>query len=134
MKKFITEFKEFAIKGNVIDMAVGVIIGGAFSSIVSSLVQDVIMPCLSIITGKINLIELKWVIAAASEENPSGIEILYGRFLQSTMDFLLTTLCIFMVIRLFNVFKRKKEEEAPAVEEPSSTDRLLTEIRDLLKK
>jgi len=134
MKKFITEFKEFAIKGNVIDMAVGVIIGGAFSSIVSSLVQDVIMPCLSIITGKINLIELKWVIVAASEENPSGIEILYGRFLQSTMDFLLTTLCIFMVIRLFNVFKRKKEEEAPAVEEPSSTDRLLTEIRDLLKK
>ena len=134
MKKFITEFKEFAMKGNVIDMAIGVIIGGAFSSIVSSLVQDVIMPCLSIITGKINLIELKWVIAATSKENPSGIEILYGRFLQSTMDFILTALCIFIVIRLFNVFKRKKEEETPAVVEVSSTDRLLTEIRDLLKK
>ncbi|MDD6466936.1 MAG: large-conductance mechanosensitive channel protein MscL [Erysipelotrichaceae bacterium] len=132
MKKFLKEFKEFAVKGNVIDMAVGVIIGGAFSKIVSSLVNDILMPAFSVVLGNLNIQDLKVVIATADPEAP--IQILYGVFLQNVIDFIIIALCIFMAIRLINSFKKKEEtKEAPA---PviSKEEILLTEIRDLLKE
>ena len=132
MKKFMTEFKEFAMKGNVMDMAIGVIIGGSFSKIVSSLVSDIITPCISFFTGKINFSNLKWTIVVSEETQP--LEIMYGNFLQNIMDFLITAFCIFCAISLLNTLKRKKETEEKPVEKVSKTDKLLTEIRDLLKE
>ena len=133
MKKFLTEFKEFAMKGNVLDMAVGVVIGGSFSKIVSSFVTDVITPAISYFTGKIDFTSLKLSLIAENTETGT-IDILYGKFLQNIMDFLITAFCIFCVISVINKFKRKKEAEETPVEEESSTDKLLTEIRDLLKE
>lgn len=129
--KFIKEFKEFAVKGNVIDMAVGVIIGGAFGKIVTSLVNDIIMPAISLLLGKIDLSKLALTIA---KENADPIVISYGMFLQNVIDFFIIALCIFMFIKLAAMLKRK-EEEKPA-EEPklSNEEILLTEIRDILKK
>ena len=147
MKKFINEFKEFAVKGNVVDMAVGVIIGGAFGKIVSSLVNDVIMPLIGLAVGGVNFTELKWVIREAYV-NEAGKEIAaatlnYGNFLQVTFDFLIIALSIFVMIRVIANLSRKKEAEkaaepapapAPAPEpEPTKEELLLAEIRDLLK-
>lgn len=126
------EFKEFAFKGNVIDLAVGVIIGGAFGKIVTSLVNDLIMPILGIILGGINFENLKLVIRPAS----NGMEeaaIKYGAFIQSVVDFLIIAVCIFLFVKLANTLTRKKEEEKKP-EKPSADVVLLTEIRDLLKK
>ncbi len=126
------EFKEFAFKGNVIDLAVGVIIGGAFGKIVTSLVNDLIMPILGIILGGINFSDLKLVIRPAS----NGMEeaaIKYGAFIQSVVDFLIIAVCIFLFVKLANTLTRKKEEEKKP-EKPSADVVLLTEIRDLLKK
>ncbi len=126
MKSFVKEFKEFAMQGNVMDMAIGVIIGGAFGKIVTSLVDDLIMPILGIFTGGVNFADLKYVM---TEDNA----IAYGAFIQNVIDFLLIALSIFVVIKLINKAKRPKEEEAPAPEEPSEDVKLLSEIRDLLK-
>lgn len=126
------EFKEFAFKGNVIDLAVGVIIGGAFGKIVTSLVNDLIMPIIGVILGGINFENLKLVIRPAS----NGMEeaaIKYGAFIQSVVDFLIIAVCIFLFVKLANTLTRKKEEEKKA-EKPSADVVLLTEIRDLLKK
>jgi large conductance mechanosensitive channel protein len=126
------EFKEFAFKGNVIDLAVGVIIGGAFGKIVTSLVNDLIMPIIGIILGGINFENLKLVIRPAS----NGMEeaaIKYGAFIQSVVDFLIVAVCIFLFVKLANTLTRKKEEEKKP-EKPSADVVLLTEIRDLLKK
>ena len=126
------EFKEFAFKGNVIDLAVGVIIGGAFGKIVTSLVNDLIMPIIGIILGGINFSDLKLVIRPAS----NGMEeaaIKYGAFIQSVVDFLIIAVCIFLSVKLANTLTRKKEEEKKP-EKPSADVVLLTEIRDLLKK
>ena len=126
------EFKEFAFKGNVIDLAVGVIIGGAFGKIVTSLVNDLIMPIIGIILGGINFSDLKLVIRPAS----NGMEeaaIKYGAFIQSVVDFLIIAVCIFLFVKLANTLTRKKEEEKKP-EKPSADVVLLTEIRDLLKK
>jgi large conductance mechanosensitive channel protein len=126
------EFKEFAFKGNVIDLAVGVIIGGAFGKIVTSLVNDLIMPILGVILGGINFENLKLVIRPAS----NGMEeaaIKYGAFIQSVVDFLIIAVCIFLFVKLANTLTRKKEEEKKP-EKPSADVVLLTEIRDLLKK
>ena len=126
------EFKEFAFKGNVIDLAVGVIIGGAFGKIVTSLVNDLIMPIIGIILGGINFSDLKLVIRPASngmEEAASK----YGAFIQSVVDFLIIAVCIFLFVKLANTLTRKKEEEKKP-EKPSADVVLLTEIRDLLKK
>ena len=126
------EFKVFAFKGNVIDLAVGVIIGGAFGKIVTSLVNDLIMPILGIILGGINFSDLKLVIRPAS----NGMEeaaIKYGAFIQSVVDFLIIAVCIFLFVKLANTLTRKKEEEKKP-EKPSADVVLLTEIRDLLKK
>lgn len=132
MKKFIQEFKEFAMRGNVVDMAVGVIIGGAFGKIVSSLVGDIVMPALSLIAGRISLADLSAVIPA-SLSGAEPIVIAYGAFLQSILDFLIIALSIFLAIRLMNKFKKKQEETPPAPPAPSNEELLLTEIRDLLK-
>ena len=138
MSKFLNEFKEFAMRGNVLDMAVGVIIGGAFGKIVSSIVDDVIMPPIGWIIGGVNFSDLK--ITLPTVEVP-GVEKLqaatinYGNFLQTCLDFLIVAFCIFILIKVVNKLAKKKEEpEAPkAAPEPSNEEKLLMEIRDLLK-
>lgn len=141
MGKFLTEFKEFAMKGNVVDMAVGVIIGGAFGKIVSSLVNDVIMPLVTLVTGGVNFTQNKIILKEAVKQgteiiNPE-VAITWGVFIQSIVDFLIIAFCIFMAIRFMNKIKnatRKAEEEAAAEEvEPTEDQKLLMEIRDLLK-
>lgn len=128
MGKIITEFKEFAMRGNVMDMAVGVIIGGAFGKIVSSLVDDVLMPIIGMITGGVDFSNLAFTIGEAN--------IKYGMFIQNIIDFVIVAFCIFMMIKGMNKLSKKKEEEpaAPAPEpEPTAEEKLLAEIRDLLK-
>jgi len=128
------EFKKFAIKGNVVDLAIGVIIGGAFGKIVTSLVNDMIMPIFGLITGGINLKAAKWIIREATEEIPE-LAMSYGQFLQNVVDFLIISFSIFMVIRMINKFNKKEEPkpEPPKEPEPTKEELLLTEIRDLLK-
>lgn len=135
-KGFIAEFKEFISRGNVIDMAVGVIIGGAFTTIVNSLVNDVIMPFLGLIIGGINFSELKIVLTAAAGDTPETA-IMYGSFIQNIINFLLIALVVFTMVKIINRFRRKKEAPAPepAPEpEPPEEVLLLREIRDSLKK
>ncbi len=132
MKKHLNEFKAFAIKGNVMDLAVGVIIGGAFGKIVSSLVNDLIMPLLSILTGNVNYADLKIVLNAATETK-TEVAILYGNFIKSTIDFFLIALSIFFIIKLISRMK-KKEEVVEVVSEPVEDSlSVLKEIRDNLK-
>lgn len=126
------EFKKFALRGNVLDLAVGVIIGGAFGKIVTSLVNDVIMPILGIITGRVNLTALKWVISPA-KDGAAELSIKYGQFLQTTLDFFLVALSIFIIIKLLNSFKKKQEEQQQEVKS-SKEEELLAEIRDILKE
>ncbi|MGR3806956.1 large conductance mechanosensitive channel [Pasteurella testudinis DSM 23072] len=127
------EFREFAMRGNVVDMAVGVIIGGAFGKIVSSLVGDIVMPVLGIFTGGVDFKDLNIVLQEAVGETPA-VTLNYGAFIQNIFDFVIVAFAIFMMIKALNKLKREQpaEEEAPA--EPSSEEKLLTEIRDLLKK
>lgn len=127
------EFKEFAFKGNVIDLAVGVIIGGAFGKIVTSLVNDLLMPALGILLGGVDFTQLKYVITPAIGEIPESA-IMYGTFIQSIVDFLIIAFSIFVFIRLFN--RKKKEEPTPEPEpaKPSQEVLLLEEIRDLIKE
>ena len=138
MGKFLTEFKEFAVKGNAVDMAVGVIIGGAFGKIVSSLVDDVIMPPIGWLIGGANFSDLKVTLPA--EKIAGGIEmqaatINYGNFIQTLIDFIIIAFCIFLMIKGLNTLMRKKKDEAPTKPaEPSDEVKLLTEIRDELKK
>lgn len=129
---FIKEFREFAMRGNVVDMAVGVIIGGAFGKIVSSLVGDVAMPVLGILTGGVDFKDLKITLAEAAGETPA-VTLNYGAFIQNVFDFIIIAFAIFMMVKALNKLKKEqpKEEAAP---EPSAEEKLLTEIRDLLKK
>ena len=130
---FIQDFKAFALKGNVMDMAVGVIIGGAFGKIVSSLVDDVLMPLVGMATGNVDFTSLKFQIG----EGEGAAVLNYGTFIQNVVDFLIVALCIFFMVKGIAAMNRKKEEEpapAPAPAEPSAEEKLLTEIRDLLKK
>lgn len=135
--KFIDEFKAFALKGNVMDMAVGIIIGGAFGKIVSSIVNDVIMPPIGLLVGGVNFTDLKIIMKEAVGDVPA-VTINYGNFLQVTFDFLIIAFAIFMVIKFMNNLNRKKaaaEAVAPPTPPaPSKEEQLLTEIRDLLKK
>ena len=133
VKGFFAEFKEFISRGNVIDLAVGVIIGGAFTSIVNSLVKDVIMPFIGWIFGGIDFTSLKYVITPGTEEIPEAA-IYYGNFIQNVVNFLLVAFTIFCMVRLINKFRRKKEEAPNAPPAPSNEAVLLTEIRDLLKE
>ena len=128
---FIKEFKEFAMKGNVTDMAVGVIIGGAFGKIVSSLVDDVLMPLVGMVTGNVDFTQL----VAKIGDGEGAAVLKYGTFIQNVVDFLIVAFCIFLMLKGINKLNRKKEE-APAPEEPKgpTQEELLAEIRDLLKQ
>lgn len=151
MKKFFNDFKAFALKGNIIDMAVGVVIGGAFGKIVTSLVADIITPLIVLLTGKVSLADLSWVIKPEvlnelGEVVTPAVAITYGNFLQTIIDFLIIALSIFMVIRVamktrekLENLKKKEEEEAAAEEEAAEEEKetelsVLLEIRELLKK
>jgi len=123
------EFKEFAFKGNVIDLAVGVIIGGAFGKIVTSLVGDLLMPAIGLLLGRVSFTDLKYVITPASGDI-AEVAIRYGAFLQSIVDFLIIAVSVFIFVKLFTI-KKKKVEAVPAA--PSDEAVLLEEIRDLLK-
>ncbi|MEZ0537750.1 large-conductance mechanosensitive channel protein MscL [Caldicellulosiruptoraceae bacterium PP1] len=131
------EFKEFAVKGNVIDLAVGVVLGSAFSKIVSSLVNDIIMPIISVLTGGINFTYLKLIIKRSHGDIPA-VTLNYGIFIQNLVDFLIIAFSIFLFIKLINRLKREKKIEIVEVKEehqkPSDEVLLLQEIRDLLKK
>ncbi len=129
----IKEFKEFAVKGNVVDMAVGIIIGAAFGKIISSLVGDVIMPPIGVAVGGVDFSNLSFVIREAIEKKPAVV-ISYGKFLQTVIDFTIIAFTIFIAVKGMNSLK-KKEEEAPAVPPaPTNQELLLAEIRDLLKE
>lgn len=125
-------FKKFALKGNMVDMAVGIVVGVAFGKIVSSLVGDVIMPPLGVLIGGVNFSTLSFVIKEASGELPA-VSIGYGKFLQSVFDFTIIAFVIFMVVRAMNAMKKAEIKEAVAAPAPSKEEVLLTEIRDLLK-
>ena len=141
MKKFFEEFKVFISRGNVVDLAVGMIVGSAFTAIVNSLVKDVVMPCVSIIIGGISFADLKYVITPA-EGDVAECAILYGNFIQQIVNFLIIALVVFSMVKIINTMRAKmeKKEEEPAVEEPAPEPEpseeilLLREIRDSLKK
>lgn len=139
MKKFLQDFKDFAMKGNVVDMAVGVVIGAAFGKIVSSLVNDIIMPLVGVLTGGTNFSEFKFILKPAAEgeggEIIPEVAVNWGMFVQNIVDFLIIAFCIFLAIKVVGRLRRKQAEE-PKPEEPKgpSQEELLTEIRDLLKK
>ena len=135
------EFRDFAMRGNVVDLAVGVIIGGAFGKIVTSLVTDVIMPPIGLAVGGVDFKDLKLVMQdavldAAGKETAPAVSINYGNFLQVTFDFLIVAFCIFMIVKVMNQLKKKDEAPAapPAPPAPTKDQELLAEIRDLLKK
>lgn len=140
--RFLQEFKAFAMKGNVVDMAVGVVIGAAFGKIVSSVVADLIMPLVGLLVGGVNFTDLKWVLKPAvvedGEEVAAAVTLNYGNFLQVTFDFIIIAFSIFLFIKLLaRLTARKKAEEAAAratPPAPSKEEVLLTEIRDLLKE
>lgn len=133
MKKIAGEFKTFVMRGNVIDLAVGIIIGGAFGKIVSSLVADIFMPLLSLILGKFNISEAKLLIIPAAN-GAEELSIRYGLFLQTVIDFVFVAFAVFLLIKGINALRRKKEVTSPAPPAPSRQEVLLEEIRDLLSK
>lgn len=152
MKKFFNEFKTFAMRGNVIDLAVGVVIGGAFGKITTSIVNDIIMPAISLLTGGINFGDWKWVLKeAVTQVNAEGVEevvtaaitINYGNTIAILLDFIIIAFAVFCMVKAINSLHRKKEEPAPEpapepepepIPEPSAEEKLLAEIRDLLKE
>ncbi len=131
--QILKEFKEFAVKGNVIDMAVGIIIGAAFGKIVSSFVADVITPPLGFLLGGVDFSNLAITLKAAAEGAPAVV-LSYGKFIQTMFDFTIVAFAIFMAIKAINSLKRKEEEAPAAPPEPTKEQQLLTEIRDLLKE
>ena len=141
---FLKEFKEFAVKGNVMDMAVGVIIGGAFGKIVTSVVNDIIMPPIGLLGGGVDFTDMKLtmkkaVLDAAGEVVSPAVTWNYGAFIQQVVDFTILAFCVFILVKLINSLNKKKEAPAPAPApapepQPSKEEVLLTEIRDLLKE
>lgn len=127
------EFKQFAMKGNVIDLAIAVIIGGAFGKIVTSLVNDLIMPLLGVLIGGVNFTDLKFVITPANGDI-AEVAFRYGAFIQTVIDFIIIAFSIFLVIKIITAKKKKEPEAAPAPAAPSNEEIILKEIRDLLKK
>lgn len=142
--KLIKEFKEFAMKGNVLDLAVAVVIGGAFGKIVTSVVNDIIMPPIGLLLGNSDFSNLKIILAKGADAVMSGetiispevaeVSIRYGAFINTVIDFLIVAFSIFMVIKAFNTLKKKEEEKPAPAPEPSKEEVLLTEIRDILKE
>ena len=140
MKKFFNEFKQFAMRGNVIDLAVGVVVGGAFGKITNSLVNDIIMPAVSMLTGGVNFNDWKLVLKEAVVENgeeiASAVSINYGTLISTIIDFIILAFAVFCMVKAINSLHRKKEEAPaapPAPPKPSAEEKLLTEIRDLLR-
>lgn len=131
--KILDEFKAFAMKGNMVDMAVGIIIGAAFGKIVASLVNDILMPPLGLLLGGVNFTDLKLVMKAATETTPA-VTWNYGSFIQTAIDFLIVAFAIFMLVKAINASKKKEAAVPPPPPAPSKEETLLTEIRDLLKK
>ncbi len=132
----IKEFKEFAVRGNVIDMAVGIIVGAAFGKIVSSFVADVVMPPIGVLLGGVDFSDLVVTLKAATDAAPAVV-IRYGAFIQTVVDFTIIAFAIFLAVKVINRLKRKEEAAPtapPAPPEPSAEEKLLTEIRDLLKQ
>lgn len=143
MSNLLKEFKEFAMRGNVIDMAVGVVIGAAFGKIVSSLVDDIIMPLVGVATGGMNFTDYKWVIQKAVTDAQGAVitpevSMNWGTWIQTIVDFIIVAFCIFIMIKFMNNLRKKKEVEeeiaASAPAEPTAEEKLLTEIRDLLRE
>ena len=142
MKKFFEEFKTFAMRGNVIDMAVGVVIGGAFGKITTSIVNDIIMPVIGVLTGGLNFSDWKIVLKQAILDAEGAVAtpevaITFGNTIAVILDFIIIAFAVFCMVKGLNKLHRKKEEEPaapPAPPEPSAEEKLLTEIRDLLKK
>ena len=126
---FVSEFKTFVMRGNVVDLAVGVIVGAAFGKIVSSLVADILMPPIGMLIGGIDFSELKLLLG----ESKDAATINYGRFLQTVFDFLIVAFCVFLVVKAVNFINRPKPAPPAAPAEPTAEVKLLTEIRDLLK-
>jgi large conductance mechanosensitive channel len=133
MMSMMKEFKEFAVKGNVVDMAVGIIIGAAFGKIVSSFVGDVIMPPIGVLLGGVDFSGLAYTIKEAAGEAPAVV-ISYGKFIQTVIDFTIIAFAIFIAVKAINTLKRKEEEAPKAPLAPSAEEVLLAEIRDLLKE
>ncbi|MBF1218928.1 large-conductance mechanosensitive channel protein MscL [Fusobacterium pseudoperiodonticum] len=131
--KLVDEFKAFIMRGNVVDMAVGVIIGGAFSKIVTSLVNDIFMPIIGMVLGNVDFTSLE-IKLGEPVEGAEQAAIRYGMFIQEIVNFLIIAFCIFMVIKLINKAKKKKDEEPAPAPEPTKEEVLLTEIRDALNK
>ena len=132
--KWLSEFKQFAMRGNVVDMAVGIIIGAAFGKIVSSLVNDVIMPPIGVLLGGVDFSDLSFTLKQTVGDEPAVV-IGYGKFIQTVLDFIIIAFSIFALVKVMNTLKRKTDkakEEAPVV--PTKEEQLLTEIRDLLKE
>nr|MBP7472311.1 large-conductance mechanosensitive channel protein MscL [Prevotella sp.] len=137
MSGFIQEFKNFAVRGNAVDMAVGVIIGGAFGKIVSSIVNDIFMPPIGWLIGGVNFTDLKVSLPSVvipGVEKMQSATINYGNFIQTLIDFIIIAFCVFLLVKGINAFAHKKEEKTSAPPTPSKEELLLTEIRDLLKE
>ena len=138
--KVIQEFKDFAMKGNVVDMAVGIIIGGAFGKIVSSIVKDIIMPPIGLLMGGVNFADLKLILKPAQLDSLTNavkveaVSLNYGQFFQTTVDFLILAIAIFLMVKGMNVLKRREEAEPAPPPAPPKEEVLLAEIRDILRK
>lgn len=131
---FLKEFKEFAMRGSVVDLAVGVVIGGAFGKIVTSLVNDIIMPPIGYITGGVDFSNMKYVITEANEQaEVAEVAINYGTFINVVIQFIIVAFCIFLVIKGINSLKKKEEAAPAAPDAPTKEEVLLTEIRDILR-
>lgn len=138
-KKFLDEFKAFAVRGNAVDMAVGIIIGGAFGKIVSSIVSDVVMPPIGVLIGGVKFTDLKFAIKGATTDPATGklmeaVYLNYGQFLQTTFDFLIIAFSVFLIVKLMSKVPKKEEVKSTVPPEPTKEEILLTEIRDLLKE
>jgi len=129
----IKEFKEFAVKGNVVDMAVGIIIGAAFGKIVSSFVGDVIMPPIGVLVGGVDFSNLSFILREAVDKNPAVV-ISYGKFIQTVIDFIIVAFAIFIAVKAINSLKKQEAAAPPAPPAPTNEEVLLSEIRDLLKE
>jgi len=130
--KILEEFKKFAMQGNVIDLAVGIVIGGAFGKIVSSFVNDVLMPPIGLLIGGVNFTDLKFTLWH-SKIGENVVTLNYGSFLQNVIDFLIIAFAIFMLVKGVNFLRKKEKEQPPAPPGPTAEEKLLTEIRDLLE-
>jgi len=128
------EFKDFAMRGNVVDLAVGIIIGAAFGKIITSLVNDVIMPPIGLLIGGVDFSAWKWVLKAAGADGKGEVAIQIGVFLNTVIQFVIIAAAIFIVVKIINSMSKKAEEAPAAPPEPTPTEKLLTEIRDALKK